>query len=78
MFPVFYGCEEGGLTEELANEFKEQVYLVDYIIVGGSVFAGELGWAGQGVGGAGVVRLFGLMENEWAWQGVGREGGSAI
>ena len=47
MFPVFYGCEEGGLTEELANEFKEQVYLVDYIIVGGSVFAGELGWVGQ-------------------------------
>ena len=52
MFPVFYACEEGSLTEALASEFKEQVFLVDNLVVGGEVLAGNLGWA---VGGRGWV-----------------------
>ena len=55
MFPVFYACEEGSLTEALASEFKEQVFLVDNLVVGGEVLAGELGRAVSGwgrVGGA--------------------------
>lgn len=53
MFPVFYACEEGELTEDLANEFKRQVFLVDNLVVGGEVLAGELDRVGGGVGGAG-------------------------
>ena len=45
MFPVFYACEEGGLTEALASDFKKQVYLVDNLVVGGEVLAGEPGEA---------------------------------
>ena len=60
MFPVFYACEEGGLTEALASDFKKQVYLVDNLVVGGEVLAGEPGealggwgtwWVGHLVGG---------------------------
>jgi len=35
MLPVFYGCEEGGITEPLAEEFRQKVYSIEYGILGG-------------------------------------------
>lgn len=35
MFPIFYASEQGGVTESLANEFKEKVYDIEYGLLGG-------------------------------------------
>ena len=45
MLPVFWASEEGSLTLSLANEFKEEVYGVEYAIEGGA-FA-VIGLAGE-------------------------------
>ena len=35
MLPIFYASEQGGVTESLANEFKEKVYDTEYGLLGG-------------------------------------------
>jgi lysosome membrane protein 2 len=44
MFPVLYAAEEGNITEDLANEFKNTVYgeidMIDNVFVGGIVASG--------------------------------------
>ena len=65
MFPVFYACEEGGLTEALASEFKQQVYLVDNLVVGGEVLAGEPGKARGGCGTWWLGYVIGVVLGGW-------------
>ena len=48
MLPVFYACEEGGISQPLADEFKEKVYSIEYGILGG-IF-GVIGVLGELVG----------------------------
>ena len=48
MLPVWYASEEGGVTTDLANEFKSAVYTVEYGVDGG-VFA-AIGLAGEPIG----------------------------
>ena len=47
MFPVLYAAEEGNITEDLANEFKNTVYgeidMIDNVFVGGIVASGQFG-----------------------------------
>ena len=71
MFPVFYACEEGGLTEALASDFKKQVYLVDNLVVGGEVLAGEPGEALGGWGTWWVEYLVGGVFGGWGTWWVG-------
>ena len=35
MLPIFYGCEEGSISPDLADEFKSAVYTVKYGVTGG-------------------------------------------